>query len=74
MTSDNFTPGEVAMMCGITTKTVLRAIVAGELSALRYNLRTVRVTRAALIEWQTRCQLRAMSATGTTRAKGLRSK
>ncbi len=83
MHNDNFTPGEVAAMLGVTTKTVYRAITEGDLIAYRFNLRTVRITRAAMETWLVRCQLRAlvpakapagMSLAGTTSTNGDNSK
>lgn len=69
MNSQSYSPGEVAAMAGICTKTVRRAILAGELAALRYNSRTLRITRSDLEAWQVRCRVRAMSPAGATHPK-----
>ncbi len=58
---DQFTPGEVATLRGISTKTVLRAINAGDLKAHRYSAKTVRIGRQDLERWLDACQRRAMS-------------
>lgn len=61
-------------MNGITTKTVYRAIAAGELVAYRFNSRTVRITRSAIEAWLVTCRVRAMSRAGTTGTHGDKSK
>jgi excisionase family DNA binding protein len=73
---DQFTPGEVATLRGISTKTVLRAINAGELKAHRYSAKTVRIARQDLERWLDACQRRAMShlsQNGASSAKRIHS-
>lgn len=54
-TAQSYSPGECAVACGIPRRTVLRAIRAGELPALRFNARVVRVTRRDLLAWRINC-------------------
>lgn len=68
--NSNFSPGEVAVMCGIPTKAVRRAILSGDLKALRYNARVLRITDEDLKAWQVVCRLRALSKQDTTRTNG----
>lgn len=50
-TKSEFSPGEVALLCGVSTKTVLRAIKRGDLVAMRFGPRTHRITRRDLNSW-----------------------
>jgi excisionase family DNA binding protein len=54
-----FTIGEVALLAGVSEKTVRGAIHAGELVALRFNSRLVRIQRAAVERWLDACTTRA---------------
>ncbi len=68
MNKDIYSAGEVAGICGINTKTVLRAIRHGELTAHKYGPRNIRITSKAVEAWQVLCQLRAMSVKGQSAA------
>ena len=58
---DDFTPGEVASACGISTKSVRRAIARGELVAFKFSARITRIKRADLESWMERCRTRNVS-------------
>lgn len=54
-----FTIGEVALLTGVSEKTVRGAIIGGDLVALRFNARLVRIQRGALERWLDSCTARA---------------
>jgi len=56
---DNFTVGEVALLVGVSKKTVRRAIQVGELAAHRFNRLTVRIRGQAVTAWLEHCATRA---------------
>jgi len=51
MNTITFTPVEVASRYNVPTKTVLRAIKTGELQALRFNSRVIRINENSVIMW-----------------------
>lgn len=71
---DQFTPGEVALLRAVSTRTVLRAIASGELAAFRYGPKTIRISRDGLERWVARCESQAVShpsQNGASSAKGI---
>lgn len=50
-----FSISDIAILTGIPVKTVRRAIIAGELVALRFNKRVIMVRRFDLEQWLDRC-------------------
>lgn len=60
-TRDIFTVGEVALLNGVSKKIVFCAIRRGELSAVKFNARTIRIQRSALQAWVNLCTVRAAS-------------
>lgn len=65
-----FTVGEVALLNDIPKKCVYLAIHRGELGAVRFNARTVRVQRHALEAWLAQCRRRAKEPVGRTGTTG----
>ena len=59
---NDFSPGEVAALQGISTRTVLLAIKRGDLVASRFGPRTHRVARTDLERWVQQSKERARSA------------
>lgn len=70
----NFTIGEVALMTGVPSRTVYRAVEDGELRAYRFNARTLRITSAFVAEWLAACEVRALASVSKTRGTGDSSK
>jgi excisionase family DNA binding protein len=79
---DIFSIGEVAQLTGIPVKTVRGAILAGELVALRFNARLIRVRRGDMQQWLDRCMAAARvrvvrasqkQSTGTNSRNGRKS-
>lgn len=50
-----YSPGECAVTCGVPTRTILTAIRKGELPAVRFNARVLRIARSDLLAWRIRC-------------------
>lgn len=57
-TKQILTIGEVAQLHEIPEKSVRTAIKRGELLAIRYNAKVIRILRSAVVDWYTRCQSR----------------
>ena len=58
-TKEVFTVGEIALLHGVSKKTVFTAIAKGELVAMRYNAKVLRILRPTLMDWYALCQRRA---------------
>jgi excisionase family DNA binding protein len=73
MNKSSYSVGEVALRFDISAKCVRLAIHRGELSALRFNQRTLRVPAAAVEAWADRARQRAtapVARKGKTGCKG----
>ena len=72
---ETFTVGEVALLHDVPLRTIYRAVRAGDLVAMYYNRRTVRIQRPALVAYTALCQARAVNPSlsgpnATSRTKG----
>lgn len=47
-------PKQISETLGISKRTIRRAIAAGELRAVRYNARVIRVPRDEVVAWHRR--------------------
>lgn len=48
----NYSPGEAALICGVSKNTILAALRCGELAYIAVNARVFRIDRSALIAWR----------------------
>jgi excisionase family DNA binding protein len=53
---DDKSPGEIAALLGISTRTILEAIRRGELPAIRYSRKTLMISTAEALAWRDRCR------------------
>lgn len=69
-TQEVFTIKEVAFLNAVSSKTIYRSILSGELEAVRINDRAIRIFRPALIAWLEMCRRRAASPVSRTDSTG----